>query len=393
MFAIAGPLSKPRSTVVDMQVLMITRSLNYARYGGLSRHTHELSRALKKLECDIRIVCMDTRTIAIEDGSQIVDETIPIRTIPIAGLDLISFNANMLRTVDTKNIDIVHSHSNYGFIFAFIKPKPLVATAHGSAKLSLRLVPQFRRHPSLLVQLLAEKVTFTKADKVIVVSRVHADVLTSEYGIDEEKIVYIPNGVDIEKFRPSIPSDFVRRKYNVEGPLLLCVSRLGRDRPVERLFPVMKIVRREIPKVKLIVAGEGAQRDSLERIVKREGLGESIVFVGALNDDLLPHFYNAADLLVLPTIFSGELTVLEAMACGKVVVYVNRLTGAPIQPLALGNPVAARDENSLARQVISLLQDDKTRRKLGSVSRKEIAANFSWEKVALKTIQVYKSLA
>lgn len=372
---------------------MITRSLNYTRYGGLSRHTYELSRALRKMQCNVKIVCMDTRTNAIDDSSQITDGTIQIRTIPIAGLDLISFNANMLRTIDTKKFDVVHSHSNYGFIFALIKPKPLVATAHGSAKLSLRLVPKFRRHPSLLVQLLAEKATFTKANKVIVVSRVHADVLTSEYGIDEEKIVYIPNGVDIEKFSPSLPSDFVRRRYNVEGPLLLCVSRLGRDRPVERLFPVMKSVRREIPNVKLIVAGGGTRRDSLERSAKREGLGESIVFVGALNDDLLPHFYNAADLLVLPTIFSGELTVLEAMACGKVVAYIDRLTEAPAQPSAHGNPVAARDENSLARQVISLLQDDKTRRKLGAVTRKEIAANFSWEMIALKTIEVYKSLA
>lgn len=374
----------------SLRILMVAMHLDYRIHGGLSRHTYELCKALDRLGCQVYVACMKNDLMDIKNRIRV--SSFP----PITFLDFLSFNVNLLRKTRGYDIDVVHSQGDRGFIFALMNRKPLVVTAHTSMKIGLLAVPKARQHPSPYLRVLTEKYTFMNADKVIVVSTSIGKFIQKECGVKEEKIVYIPNAVDVERFNPNIDGEVIRKKYNVDGPLLLCVTRLDRGRFVEKLIPIVKTVAREIPNVKLIIVGDGPSRRSLERLRASYGLTKNVILVGAKDDNELPYFYAAADLYVLPMVYPParkEFSVLEAMASGKAVIYVDRVGyDNAEESISNGNPIATRDEKDFARSIVYLLQDEEKRKKLGSIGRRAIVKFFSWEKVAEKTVDVYQSL-
>ena len=267
-----------------------------------------------------------------------------------------------------------------------------MVTAHGSMK----IVSPIRYHPSTYFRLLTKKYTFIKADKIITVSKSVGKSIQNKFGVKEEKIAYIPNAVDVEKFSSGLDGEEIRKEYNVNGPLLVCVTRLDSGRFVEKLIPMVKIVKKEIPNIKIIIVGDGRSRGSLEKLCARYGLTRNVILAGAKGDDDLPYFYAAADLYVLPMVFAParkEFSVLEAMASGKAVVYVNRMGPENEEERITNcNPIAVSNDKDFASSIIYLLQDEKKRKELGLVGRKAITECFSWEKIAEKTIEIYESI-
>jgi len=326
-----------------------------------------------------------------------INNKIKVPAFPnITFLDFLSFNINLPRKIRDYDIDIVHSQGDRGFIFALMKNRPLVVTAHSSIKIGLRAVPRFRFHPSPYFRILTEKYTFMKADKVIAVSKSTGMALQNDYGVNKEKIVCIPNAVDVEKFNPNLNREIIQRKYEVNGPLLLCVTRLDAGRYVEKLIPMVKAVKKEISNIKLIIVGDGPSRQSLQKLCVRHSLTKNVTLTGYKGDEELPYFYAAADLCVQPMVYTPaikEMNVLEAMACGKVLIYVDRMGPEKVEELiSEGNPVAVSNDKDFVESIIYLLQNEKQRKELGMIARKAIMERFSWEKVAEKTIEVYKSV-
>jgi len=369
---------------------MITSHLDYTIRGGGSRHTYELCKALDKLGCKVYVSCMNKPENKLID----LKDRIYVPYCPIAVLDLVSFNINMLRKTRSCEVDVIHSQAADGFIFAITKEKPFVVTLHGSVRTVMSATSKYRHHISPYFKLLIEKFALKKADKIISVSELVANFVKANYKVDEEKIVMIPNGVDTEKFNPELDTEAIRKKYSVSGPLLLCVTRLSPDRHVTCLISMVEKVAKEIPEVKLIVVGDGPLRRTLERLRDRRGLTERLVFTGAKNDTELPYFYAAADLCILPIAYPAatkELTVLEAMASGKVTVYFDRI-GIMHSELEKDNPVGVNNDKDFVSTITYLLQDEKKRRVLGLAGRKMVTEKLSWDKVAQKTIEVYKSL-
>ena len=370
-----------------LNILMIALHLDYRIHGGLSRHVYELCKALTKKGCHVYVSCMENDFMEIDN--KILVPSLHIQE-PI--LDFLSFNMNLPRKTRGYDIDVIHSQEDHGFVFALMKKRPLIVTAHGSMK----IVSPIRYHLSTYFRRLTNKYTFMKADKIITVSKSVGKTIQNNFGIKEEKIVYIPNAVDVEKFYPDLDGEIIRKKYDVNGPLLVCVTRLDSGRFVEKLIPMVKVVKKEIPNFKLIIVGDGRSRRSLEKQCTRYGLNRNVILAGAKGDDELPYFYAAADLYVLPMVFAParkEFSVLEAMASGKAVVYVNRMGPENEEERITNcNPIAVDNDKDFASSIIYLLQDEKKRKELGLVGRKAITECFSWEKIAEKTIQIYESI-
>jgi len=311
-------------------------------------------------------------------------------------LDFLSFNFNLKRRILDADINVVHSQGDRGFIFALNKKKPLIVTAHTSMKIGLRALSKSRYHPSPYLRVLTEKCAFKKADKIIVVSESLGNSIRNDYNIKEEKIVYIPNAVDVEKFNPEVNPDIIRKKFNINGPLLLCVARLENGRFVEKLIPTIHEVKKEIPGIKLMLVGDGPARRSFEELLQRHGLEKNIILAGARGDEELPFFYAAADLCISPMVYSPakkEFNVLEALACGKLLIYVNRLghkDGEEI--ITKENPISVNNDQDFASSIIELLQNERKIKKLGSMGREAIVNGYSWAQVAKETIKVYNSV-
>jgi len=376
---------------------MIAKSINPVFGGGLGRHTFELCKALQKQGCQVFIACMNKPKNTLM-GLKIFLHNY----IPLSFLDLISFNLDMLKNLRGHDFDIIHSQLTDGFIFSIVKKRPFIVTVHASGANAIKTIPKLRYHCVPYVMVLVERCLYKKADKIIAVSKYDSESMQSDYGVDKEKIVFIPNGVDTLKFNPNIKGEVIRKKYGVNGPLLVCVTRLALGRFVAHLIPMVKAVAKEIPQAKTIVVGDGPLRPYLEKLRNQQGLAKNILFVGAKGDDELPYFYNAADLYVLPGLHPPalrEFTVLEALACGKPVIYLNRIETESARAhmynknKVLDTPVIAVSNNEeFSSCVAHLFRNEDKRKSLGLAARKTSVELLSWEGIAEKTINVYRSL-
>jgi glycosyltransferase involved in cell wall biosynthesis len=369
---------------------MIAKSINYAFGGGISRHTYELVKALKKQGCNVTVACKNTP----ENNVMNINDKILMPYSHLPFLDLVSFNLNMLRKNLHHNVDIIHSQSSDGFIFSVAKKVPFVATAHNSGVMELQRVPKLKRHLAPYTTCIIEKCMYRKADRVIAVFKYIAESIQRDYGVNKNKIVFLPNGVDTQKFRPNINAEVIRNKYNINGPLLLCVTRLAIGRLVEDLIPITKAVSNEIPDVKIMIVGDGPLKHYLEKLRDQQGLTEKLIFVGRIADEL-PYFYNAADLYFLP--INIGLTALEACACGKPVVYIKKIKTQDEQlynkTYSYESPIiAVNNIKEFVNSVVYLLKNENKRKSLGMAARNTVIKHMSWEKIAERTINVYKSL-
>lgn len=199
----------------------------------------------------------------------------------------------------------------------------------------------------------------------------------------------IPNGIDIERFRPDIPP--VER---FEQPTILFVGRFIESRKGFRyLLEALALVRRQFPDVLLLVVGPGDAR-RYERQITRLQLFEHVRFVGAVPDELLPSYYTACDVFCAPAT-GGEsfgIVLLEAMASGKPVVASDiRGFRFVLRHGVEGLLVERKNAEDLALALVRLLADPSLRERLGAAGRRR-AEQFAWSVIAQRTLAYYERL-
>lgn len=196
----------------------------------------------------------------------------------------------------------------------------------------------------------------------------------------------IHNGVDVARFAaaPTAGEDAAG-----DGPLVVCVGRLCRQKGQDVLLAAWPAVLAEIPTARLVLVGDGPDGERL-----RAGAPASVRFAGAV-DDTAP-WYRAADLVVLPSRWEGmALAPLEAMASGRPVV-VSDVDGAreslppAHEPLCL---VPSEDPASLAAAVGRLLGRPELRRDLGRQAHEHVLSRFDVRRTGAAVAGVYRELA
>jgi phosphatidylinositol alpha-mannosyltransferase len=198
----------------------------------------------------------------------------------------------------------------------------------------------------------------------------------------------IPNGVDVEHFSPDIApiEEFKDGKLNI-----LFVSRLEKRKGLNYLLQAFRQVKEELPNSRLIVVGPGTRlRRRYEKYVARTGL-KDVVFVGMVGYDELPRYYQTADVFCAPAIGSESfgIILLEAMAMGKPIVASNIEGYASVISHGVdGLLVPPADKGSLARALISLLNDEALRREMGARGRIK-ALEHSWEHISRRVFDYY----
>jgi len=168
-------------------------------------------------------------------------------------------------------------------------------------------------------------------------------------GIPREKIVVIPNGVDLERFKPR---DLYQSKrlfgIDEDSFVIASVGRLSQEKGHRHLFEALAAARPSIPKVTCLMAGDGPLRDTLVAQVRALGLEKVCRFLGDVAD--VESVLAAADVMVLPSIFEGmPNALLEAMAMGCPVI-ATAVGGSKelVRPGETGLLVPPRDTASLA---------------------------------------------
>ena len=226
-----------------------------------------------------------------------------------------------------------------------------------------------------------------KVDRIIAVSQgVRDDIV--RYGIPPEKFTVIHNGVDLSKMGWHAPQKRDERRGKKERQILY-MGRLVKQKGLDTLIRAMKIVRKS-GDVRLVIAGEGAQMEPLEKLAASLGLSDSIEFPGFVEDEKVREIYAESDLFVLPSVSEPfGMVLVEAMAGGLPCIGTD-VGGIPeiIEHGRNGLIVPPGSVEALASGITELLRDDEKRERMAAEALKT-ARMFDWDIIAEKTERFY----
>jgi glycosyltransferase involved in cell wall biosynthesis len=289
--------------------------------------------------------------------------------------------------------DILHAHWTLpqgliGIIAKRILKIPCVTSIHGSDVYSLKS-SFFKTLNTIVIQ---------NSDVCTVNSMATAAIARRVCGDGTAKVV--PMGVDLECFSKTQDVTFLKRKFEIKGPVILFVGRLIDLKGTAYLIKAMPEILLRFPAAKALIIGSGPLKDELADLVQKLALKENVVFIDEMPQEELVAFYSLADIFVLPSIINekGEteglgVVLLEAMACGLPVIGCN-VGGIPdiIRNGVTGLLIKQKDPGDLAEKSIQMMSDKALRNKVIQNGFGLIENTFSWEAISDKFIEVYNDI-
>jgi phosphatidylinositol alpha-1,6-mannosyltransferase len=217
--------------------------------------------------------------------------------------------------------------------------------------------------------------------------------LATELGCRTDHVSVVPYGVD-ERFAPRPRRPDLVARYGLDGAVVaLFFGGLKPRKNLPLLLDVFARVAPAAPAARLLIAGGGSLRETLERRARALGLGDRIVFTGYVPEAEKVDHFNLADVFVFPSALEGfGLAVGEAMSCGLPVLASDRGSIPEIvgdgESGLLADPAAPE---RFAERLAALLADAGLRQGLGRAGRARVEARFRWDRCVAATAAVYEA--
>ena len=280
----------------------------------------------------------------------------------------------------TEAVDLVHTHSS------------IDAWLAGFAAKSLHLPVVRSRHVSIPVKRRRNFVYNALCDRIIASGDAVREVLVAA-GIDAEKIVSIPAGVDTAQFHPAVSGAAVRRELGINGPVIGTVAMFRHAKGHRVLLRAMPDILRSEPRAVFLWVGDGVGRATLQQEVAEAGVQAKVHMVGFRED--IPACLAAMDVVVLPSIRSDGVpqVAIQALALRKPVV-ASAVGGIPevIQHQRTGVLVPPNDPQALADAVVQVLRDPPSAAAWAQAGGQLIDAHYGLEQMIDRTAAVYTAV-
>jgi len=369
-----------------IKVLMV--GWEYPPYwvGGLGTHCYYLTKALAKLP--VKIYFVNPNSIHIrkgnieviglyvtqkykEDGKIVVYGRLRDKKIK-------AFNEIAPKVIKKYDFDIIHCQDDHPIDACIsikkISKKPLLLTIHSTVHDKYKK-PKIRRFKK-------EKRGMKCAEKIIAVSNYTKRMMINKYAVSPKKILVIPNAVKQKKLPP--------RKKESKKKYILCLGRVTYQKGIPYLIKAAaKVVKKE-SNVRFLIAGEGdiKYKNKLKKEIRRLGLENHIIFLGYVRDR--DYYYRKAHIFVMPSVSEPfGITPLEAISNGTPTI-ISKQSGVS-EVLKSCLKVNYWDSEDLANKILFLFRNKKAYNKLRMDGLKEVR-NFTWEKIAKKTFDVYRKM-
>jgi glycosyltransferase involved in cell wall biosynthesis len=359
--------------------------LHHLQVGGAEVLAARLGRELRR---DFRVlfVCLDELGTL---GEQLRGEGFEVEVLgrrPGVDWGCVLRLARLLRR---EQVDLIQAHQYTPFFYAaaarLFAPRPaILLTEHG------------RHHPDYprLKRKVANRLLLRRRDRVVAVGGAVRDALVANDGFPGARVGVIYNGIDLTPFAAPDDRRTVRRELGFgDGEFVIVqVARLDYLKDHATAVRTLARVVPHRPDARLVLIGEGPERDSIREVVRRHGLEAHVRFLGLRKD--VARLLSAADLFLLTSISEGiPLTVIEAMAAGLPVVSTG-VGGLPevVEEGRTGLLAPSGDHDALARTICRLAGDPALREQMGRLGRQRAEAHFSEPRMHTRYGQLYREM-
>jgi len=361
----------------------------YPFTGGVEQYVYYLSKELVKIGHQIEVLCANEPP---SKKTEII-EGIKVKRLPyIAKIANTNLTPTLPLEIARSDFEIIHTHlptpwsADWSMILSKIKNKHLILSYYNDV-----IGTGFSDYLARFYNSTSLKLLLKAAKKIIIIQEdyQHSSPHLKNY---QDKIEVVPCGVDTEKFQPN------NSKKGKDTLFFLSVlDEFHRYKGLDYLLEALKIVKLQIPQVKLIVGGGGNLISFYQGHVKSLNLENNVEFHGFIPDEKLPEYYNQCNAFVLPSISSSQegfgIVALEALACGKPVISTEIVGIADdIKNNNLGAIVQPCDPDSLAEAIIKVLSDISDSQKMERKCRGVVEKNYTWRYVAKITDKIYQDV-
>jgi len=360
---------------------------DFAHPGGVTNHISALDREYTQIGHDVRIIAPASRTI-----TDFGDRFIPIgRPYPIPSSESIiripislHLAPTIKEVVEREKFDLIHLHEPFmpmlcSAVLRF-SDAVNVGTFHAAEG-----KPGYNWGRPISTWMIRRRL-----------HNLHGKIVVSQAALSYHSryipgpFEIIPNGVDLGQFSDDVApfEQYLDGKKNI-----LFLSRLEFRKGLNYLLNAFLLVKRQMPDVRLIVAGSGTRlRRRYERWVRKTGLENDVVFTGFVPEEDKARYYKTADIFSVPATGreSQGLILLEAMAMGKPVVATSIAGYASVITHGEdGLLVPPCNYHELSKALLTLLKDEKLRQQMGANGRAN-AQDYDWKVVSRKLLDFYQ---
>jgi len=348
--------------------------------GGMELATFNIAEELVVRGHNVHVITSRNKGLL----SEVVESGIHIHRIRWPNLKFIGsliFSLKTALTLSRVNPQIIQSQSismgSTGLISKWVLNRPYIVWGRGS---EVYLPHQFKK--------LTTRIVLGNADAVIALTD---DMKQEIQRLWPGEISVIPNGINLKKFE-RISRESARRELEIEqgDKVVLFVGTLRQIKGADYLVTAMQYILRAEPRSRLILVGDGAERQKLEHLVSDLHLSARVSFVGKIQNEQIPTFMIASDVFVLPSLSEGlPVVVLEALAAALPIVATS-VGGVPsiVADGINGFLIKSRDVGQIADKVLLLLSDPELRHRMSENNKKE-AQQYTWNNVVDELEKIY----
>jgi phosphatidyl-myo-inositol dimannoside synthase len=342
--------------------------------GGLSRFTEDLASQLHLLGQQPEVLA------PYFSGTRILDSESPFPITRTRGYGLGWFRNWAMRAASYPGlrrrvqdfdrllgINLVYAGGYGGFLSSRFDI-PLDLCAFGYEFLKFRSIPLLHKRALSI---------YSRCDRILAISEYTRRQLAG-FGVPYDKISLIPLGVDLDRFKPIPPDERLRRSLNIDDGcrVLLSVGRLIPRKGHDQVIRALSMLIQNNSDLVYVIVGRGPCMKKLRILVEQLALEKHVRFCGYVAEDLLPQFYNLADIFVLPNRRIGAsvegfgLVFWEAGACGKPVIGGN--SGGTVEAIRQGETgylIDPEDKYALVESISNFLDNPSRAQDMGKAAR------------------------
>ena len=288
-----------------------------------------------------------------------------------------------------KKLDLDIFHSPHFILPKGIKTKSVITVHDMVYKLFNHTLPYSK---SLYYNLLMPD-SLKKVSAIITISNTTKNIITSEYPQLKDKIfvTYLSSG--FENLDNTDPAEYDRiiKNHNINGPYILFVSTIEPRKNLEGLLTALNFIDRK--DIKLVVVGNlGWKYKNVFKTLKKYNLSERVIFTKSVSSEEIKALYSKSEAFIYPSFYEGfGIPILEAMRAGTPVI----TSGLGATKEVAGDAaffINPYNPDSITNAINTLLSNDRIRTNLTKKGFERIK-QFSWEKTAQETLNIYSQVA
>jgi len=415
-----------------MKIIIAAKSVYpFHPVGGVQKYAYHFAKHLSKKGVDVEVVApLDEGRPRTEkqDGvtfTLLAPSIFRYLEYPVGWWGVHRFSRSLAAYLKGKNFDLLHSFDMTGYSYATLKKrKPVIAQIFTDNYLSnpissvnplnflsfwgrrteeikkekIKISPRaglktiFRYPAQYFLKMRPMDQYLKNVDSVFLEDKGFENEVAELFGLDKNKCDVLPVGVDTAFINAKLRDSVLRRKdihLNDGNTVLLTVNRLAADKGVDKIVSALEDIAKVIPSVKLIIVGDGYEKEEITDLIAGKGLKNKVVHLTGVTEEKLYDIYKLADIYICAFSYPGSsLSVLEAMASSLPVI----TTAQPWLVADKRNGIFLQNNSpkSICEAVLKIINEGNLKQK-GQVS-KEKAEQYDWNTVAAAALQKYEQV-